>query len=428
MQDRILLVEDSKTFGFLVSRYLQFEKGFEVDWAQTALEATQLLKTTQRPYFAGLLDLNLPDAPYGQIVDTVTTAGVPSIVFTGQVSPLIRKRMWAKGIVDYVLKEGMHNLDYIGRLLTRLQKNRETTLLVVDDSISSQRLLTHLLSAHLYKIMTANNGEEALAVLEKNPQTKMIITDCNMPVMDGLTLTRKIRRTIPKEQLAIIGLSGKGGADTSASFLKYGANDYLNKPFLAEELYCRIMQNIDIIDYIIRVRDLSEKDFLTQLSNRRHFFDVTKKLLTTPTENSQNISIAMLDIDHFKNINDTYGHDTGDSVIRFLANQLQAHVSENGIVARFGGEEFCVLTTQRSSDDVIALFESLRKTIESSYITIADNTIRFTVSIGICIGLQNDVDTMIKLADKQLYHSKNTGRNTISWQISRSNPEKIYKC
>jgi len=123
----------------------------------------------------------------------------------------------------------------------------------------------------------------------------------------------------------------------------------------------------------------------------------------------------MFDIDKFKNINDTYGHDIGDIAIKEVAHILSSHLRESDLIARFGGEEFCVLLQDISKDDVIKLFTKIRKVFEDNIIQIDDLSISYTVSIGLCYGLEKTLEDMIKVADNGLYYCKNNGRNQIAF-------------
>jgi len=331
-----------------------------------------------------------------------------------ELSDAMRESFWNRHIVDYVLKDGQENVDYVVKLLARLQRNPETKILVVDDSRSYRHAVTRLLAAHRYHVLEAATGEEALAVLEEHPATRLVMVDYNMPGMDGFTLTREIRRRFGKDVMAVIGVSSMGGARLSARFIKSGANDYLNKPFLVEEFYTRITQNLEMLEHIAMVRDMAERDFLTRVYNRRYFFSAGAQLHGLLTRRSQPMTVAMLDIDHFKNVNDTLGHEAGDAVLRQMAQLLSSRFRVSDIVARLGGEEFCVLASDITSDQAQLLFEDLRATFEATPVIFGDTTVSYTVSIGLCSEPGLSLDEMLREADRMLYRSKSAGRNCVT--------------
>ena len=410
---RVLVVEDSRTFSSLLSRRITEEMGHTVVVADSKAKAEEIL-AADTDFFVALLDLNLPDAPLGQVVDLVLAHGIPSIVFTGELDDELRDMFWSKHIVDYILKQNMDNVAYMLSLVERLHRNPGIKILVVDDSKNTRYVVGRLLHAHRYQVLEAEDGPQALAELAKHPDTRLIIVDYNMPGMDGAELVRTIRRDHAKDHLAIIGISGVESAGLTAKFIKSGANDFLRMPFLTEEFYTRVTQNIELLEYIAQIKDLAEKDYLTKLYNRRYVFSAGPKLMAAQKRRGQGVVVAMLDIDHFKKVNDAYGHDAGDEVLRHLSALLTARFRASDIVARFGGEEFCVLATGMNPADACGVFDDLRQAIADSPVSFGGMRIPYTVSIGLCASPTDDLEDMIRIADQALYLSKNDGRNCVS--------------
>ena len=189
---KILVVEDNRMMGILVSKRLQQEAIYDVTWLQTMKETVDLLQTEKDAFFAALLDYNLPDATKGEIVKEVVDCGIPAIVFSGLMDEEVREHVWSHKVVDYVLKEDAQSLSYILALLKKLEENKSVKILVVDDSKFFVRFFVNLLKVQNYQILTANSGEEALAVLEEYPDVKLVLTDYFMPEMDGLQLIQKM--------------------------------------------------------------------------------------------------------------------------------------------------------------------------------------------------------------------------------------------
>lgn len=409
----ILIVEDSKIFSHVLSNAVKKELGLEAVVCSCYQEARDYLEHGSQDLFAALLDLNLPDAPYGQVVDLVVGKGIASIVFTGEISDDLRDRMWSKHIVDYILKDNRHNVQQVVDIVKRLQLNTGIKVLVADDSSVSRKIIRDLLEVWNFTVLEAGDGREALDILNRQDRIGIVLADYNMPEMDGMELVKELRRTFSKTRLPIIGLSGAGGATTSAHFLKAGANDYMHKPFLAEELYCRVRHNLETTEYILTIRELAEKDFLTGLLNRRSFFNSGEKLFANALRGNLNLVVSMMDIDHFKKCNDKYGHDAGDEVICFVADRLKSSLRQSDLVARFGGEEFCVVGVNMHSENITEVFEKIRADIENSVIRSGEHEMRVTVSIGVCSTLKSSLEEMITCADDMLYKAKNQGRNQV---------------
>jgi diguanylate cyclase (GGDEF)-like protein len=234
----------------------------------------------------------------------------------------------------------------------------------------------------------------------------------------GIDLTREVRKIYSNKEISIIGHSAYGNAILSADFLKNGANDFLTKPFQKEELINRVLIQLDMINYIENIKDASEKDFLTSIFNRKYVYEVGRKLFKNAKRGNIAMACAMIDIDHFKNVNDTYGHDIGDQVIVRLAQELSSSFRESDIVGRIGGEEFCVVLTNPDLNNLENIFDEIRQTIEKIVIYGEDEeknkfSFNFTVSIGVTAVLGDSFEEMLKFSDMKLYEAKNYGRNMV---------------
>jgi len=411
--DHVLLVEDSKSLASVVQRRLETDLALKVVWAQTYAEAEYCLRCGGHDFTLSILDLNLPDAPRGEILDFVLEKSVPAIVFAGSFDPQLRDQLWTKTIIDYILKKSPSNIDYLVSLVGRIIRNRSIKVLVVDDSDSARLHTSNLLTIHQYQVFYAASGKEAIEILSQHPDIKLVIADFSMPDMDGLELTERIRLSHGKNELAVIGMSTWGNPALSAQFIKTGANDFLTKPFSSEEFYCRVSQNIEILEHIETIRNYSNKDFLTDLYNRRYFFDVGEKLLASAKRGHITVTAAMIDIDHFKMVNDTHGHEVGDLVLKHVSTLLRNRFRQTDIVCRYGGEEFCILAANMDHSHALAVFDGIRQAIEKTPLATKNQTINITVSIGICIELLDSLEEMIKQADLMLYEAKRNGRNMV---------------
>lgn len=410
---RILLVEDSRFFGALIKREIETILGFDVFWAETYAQAEALVDCYNAEFFAGLLDLNLPDAPMGKIVDLVISRGIPSVVFTGELSDEVRDHIWSKGVADYVLKQGKEDVRYVLSVLRRFQRNADTKILIVDDSSVARKQVKKLLAVQRYQILEAANGRKALEVLARHPDIRLVVTDYYMPQMDGFELTKEIRSIHPRENMAVIGISSQGNPLLSAKFIKNGANDFIVKPFISEEFYCRIDQNVEIIEYIDTIRKMSYTDFLTGLYNRRYFYETGQKFFAGATRGHYTLALAVFDIDDFKQVNDRYGHEAGDLVLKEISQVLRSRFREGDVVARFGGEEFCVLVTGADPERVHVPFEKARKRIETTPVLLGKKAVHVTTSIGVCTQQLFSLDEMIAQADQLLYEAKQKGKNRV---------------
>ena len=410
--NRILIVEDNKTLAKLLAKKIKTALDFEVDIAYQLSEAKLFLHKYK--YFVTLLDINLPDAPNGEVVDYVLSKGQHAIVLSGNIDKDFRKKMLQKNIIDYVNKGGVGDINYTINIIRRLQQNQNHKVLVVDDSMVFRKTMERLLKNLFYKVYTVAHGEEAIGMLATHPDISLMITDYNMPVMNGLELVNEVRKEHNKSDLCIIALSSNEDEDINALFLKQGANDYINKPFSKEEFSCRVNNSIEALENIQTVTNHANRDFLTGLYNRRYFFKSMDEYINEEDGLHEQFAVGMLDIDNFKKVNDTYGHDFGDKVIVHLADVLMSSTNYRDIVSRFGGEEFCIVLKNINRFSAVEIFDRLRKDVESSVIyTDKKEAIQFTVSIGVALYSEDGLEEVINQADMMLYNAKNAGKNQV---------------
>ncbi|WP_111979037.1 diguanylate cyclase [Algibacillus agarilyticus] len=406
---KLLAVEDSRPVLKLIKHVGQ-RAGYVVDTATTLAE-TQALLAKDTDYDIATIDYNLPDASNGEAIDLVLSKSIPSIVLTGSMSDKVRDSLLAKPIVDYIPKETTQALLYLEKLLTRLHRNKHFKVLIVDDSKSVRTYLTTLLKRHNFQTLEAEDGTKGLEVLAQHNDIKLIISDHEMPNMGGIAFTAEVRRKYNKDEIAIIGLSGADAGSLSARFIKNGANDFLKKPFCHEEFYCRIIQNIEHLEYVEDIQRSANTDYLTTLFNRRYFFSKIPTYVKKLESEGKPFSLAMVDIDHFKRINDAYGHDAGDKVINDIADKLTEHF-QDCVIARFGGEEFCIFLPDYDELHAGEELDDFRRVISESCLTYDNEDIEYTISVGYT-SRNEHLAALVSHSDEALYQAKETGRNQV---------------
>ncbi|MFT4923939.1 MAG: signal transduction histidine kinase/DNA-binding response OmpR family regulator [Phenylobacterium sp.] len=257
MEKKLLIIEDSKPIA-TIHWHIAKRIGLPATIAYSFAQTQQIINSGEQ-FFCAVIDYNLPDACHGEAIDYVVKAGIPAIVMTGMTNNDVRQAILKRPIIDYIPKGNKQAYQYLQQLLSQLIRNEHIKVLVVDDSITSRNFVSSHLHRHRYQVYEACDGLEALEVLDVHPDIKLVITDQQMPRMDGIALTDKIRQRFSKEELVIIGISGLSDNSLTARFIKSGANDYLHKPFCTEEFNCRLMHNIQYIENIETIRDQANK-------------------------------------------------------------------------------------------------------------------------------------------------------------------------
>ncbi len=402
MLEKILIVEDSQTFLKHITQKLT-ANGFEVISANSYESASQLLEN-DNTFLCSILDYCLPDALNGEIIDLALENKLRVVVLSATFREESRNSLIQKGILDYILKDSPAWENELFSILHRLINNRNHHALIVDDSQLIRNHLSQLLEHQYINTSVAKDGVTALEMLEQNKDISFIITDRDMPNMDGLNFIREIRKTRDRNVLPILGLSGNEQKTLTAQFIKAGANDFLYKPFNQEEFNCRLHYLLGMKEANDKLYKLANEDALTELWNRRYFFHIANQ------KAEQLFYIAMLDIDFFKRVNDTYGHTCGDQVITSIANILKIHF-DSSCVARFGGEEFCILY-EGNYEKFVSTLEVMRKRISSAKIPYLNNQVSITMSIG-ATQYDGTLEEKLRIADQYLYAAKQQGRDQL---------------
>jgi diguanylate cyclase (GGDEF)-like protein len=413
MREKILLVEDNRALAKLLAKKTENSLGMQVDVAHSMEEAKTLLEESDA-YFIALLDLNLPDAPDGEIVDYVLSLGVLVIVLTGNIDKKTKALFAEKDIVDYVFKSNMDDVNYIFTMIDRLRKNQAYKVLVVDSAIPSRNRTKVLLQSQQFKVLAAAHGEEALGYFEQHEDIKLVVTEYQMPVIDGMELVLELRKGYSKHQLGIIAIASSEDESAAAKFLKHGANDFIIKPFGKEELVCRVNNLIEAQENVKTIAALVNTDALTGTLDRRFFFEQAARYMEEASEKEEPYALGVTDVDHFKTINDVHGQAIGDKVIAALGQLLRNEAKGLDFVTRLSGEQFGVMLKNISKERAVAWFVKMRARIGAEGVVVQNQPISLTVSIGVAFGEEEAVlEELLDKADGALYQAKKEGRNRV---------------
>lgn len=409
MQRKVLVIENSQKSLQLVSKLVN-KAGLTPEGVSSLTEArVRFSMSTPEEYLCAVVAYSLPDAPHGEAIDFTISAFMPTIVVTEQTDADTRKAILSREIVDYLVKENHQIYDYLGRLLARLDKNKTIGVLVVDDKRKSRTAMVSLLRRHNFLVYSASGQDEAMAFLSDNPHIQLMLVDYSIDDNEGIHFIAELRRAYSKEEMAIIGIAEDRTGLLPATFLKSGANDFLRSPFCHEEFLCRVMQNLELLENVETIRRVANSDYLTGLPNRRHFFFT---IATQYRQQADNQALALIDLDHFKAVNDTYGHDAGDAVLKTVA-ELMASLFPDVPVARFGGEEFCIYLPDLPEEEALKRVEYFRHVVSETPVLYRDKLLSVTTSIGLVFAGNDAIETLLTEADKLLYDAKTGGRNQV---------------
>lgn len=294
-------------------------------------------------------------------------------------------------------------------------------ILVVDDNRLNIMLLEQILEDEEYEVHTLESGKEALQTsIDIKPDA--ILLDIMMPDIDGFEVCKLIKENPDTKHIPIIMVTAKSEGEDLKKAFSIGAFDYIKKPIDEIEVSVRLNSALNFSRQQKELEKMAMIDGLTGLFNHRLILELFDKECEKAKRTQKGISFVMIDIDHFKNVNDTYGHRAGDEVLRGLSKILTEQLRDSDLVGRYGGEEFCMVLSGVCELEATDICERLRKKVEEACFCTEEGEVKITISIGNCFSFrkdQCDCQGMIASADKALYRAKNLGRNRVEnclWQ------------
>ena len=298
-------------------------------------------------------------------------------------------------------------------------------ILIADDSVVSRHLLDATLRKWGYEVVVACDGNEAWQILQANDAPEMAILDWMMPGMTGPEVCRKVREIAKEKDIYtyILLLSSKSEREDLIEGMESGADDYLTKPFDQHELKVRLRPGTRIIELqqeLIsareELRDQATKDFLTRIWNRSSILDIFQRELVRGAREKRPVGVVLADLDHFKAVNDTYGHFAGDAVLREFVRRLGVSVRPYDAIGRYGGEEFLIILPGCDEGCTAKQGERMREVLANEPMFINDESRLVTCSYGATSwtpGSPADEESLIRIADDALYRAKRQGRNRV---------------
>ncbi|WP_162141259.1 GGDEF domain-containing response regulator [Paucidesulfovibrio longus] len=411
--NRVLLVDNSKSLLMALSEMIRSRLGMEVVCSLSLADAMHAVKE-EGPFLAGIFGTVLVDAEAEEIVRTAAQR-VPTVIFTARLDAATQIMLWERGIVDYVAKESMESFEHVVSLLDRLERNPGVGVLVAHNDAAFRRRVAGLLARHNFAVHEAASPDEMLLAVQNVPDLRLILLDARL---DGAATTKRlnqVRKIRSKEELAVIVLAKPEDRHSVARLIKFGASGSMSDDFSLEEFYSRVALNLENIETLNRLRESAIRDLLTGAYNRRHLLERGGEEFSQHQRGNQRLSLIMLDADHFKAVNDNYGHETGDEVLRRISDTVRKALRQSDLFARIGGEEFVVLAPGTDGRGAQELAERIREAIEDLRIPLNKGELRVTASLGVAEAASSDrsVEDLLRRADLALYEAKQQGRNRV---------------
>jgi len=295
--------------------------------------------------------------------------------------------------------------------------------LIIEDSAVDRRIVTKNLKEWGYKFSVTTNGKDGWAALQAENAPKLVIMDWMLPDTEGVDLCRKIRKIQGKPYTYIMLVTARNQKRDMLRAMEAGADDYLVKPFNKLELKARLIAAKRILDLQEKLIELGESlrfaathDNLSGLWNRGQILDFLARELVRANRDDKPLGIVLADLDHFKKVNDTYGHLAGDAVLQEVSKRMQGNIRAYDGVGRYGGEEFLVVFPGCEYKIAMRRAEDLRRLVGEKSIVALGEKVNVTASLGVAIveaGSDTSVESLLQKADQAMYAAKRKGRNRV---------------
>lgn len=448
-EGRVLVIDDQPANVKIIAKRLSVS-GYEVLTATNGMDGIRLARESAPDVI--LLDIMMPEMDGYEVIKRLKqepeTSGVSIVLLTSLDGTEDKVRGLDAGADDFLTKP-VNQIELVARIrsLTKLKRlheeirkagdltpplpeddgkgkteDKKSIFIVEDDEMMLAQFKRILDNTGEYRTLTAKNASDALDILNKTIPD-LILLDIMLPDMNGIELLKKIKEYHPSANIPIIIISAIADIETKVKGIESGADDYLVKPVDRFEMLARIRANLRKSEAQRRLKSNLEiaaqqaiTDPLTGLYNRQYLKNALERELSHARRYKRPFSMLILDIDHFKDVNDTFGHLAGDGVLREIAGILKDNVRASDVAARYGGEEFVVVLTDTDIRGAVTAAEHLRETVAQHGFAGVDGR-QITISIG-CTEFQSDdadMDAVIKKADNALYRAKAEGRNRVKY-------------
>ena len=395
----ILIVEDNNIYSSLIKANIQKHLLFT---KCDIISSFEELKGIKKDYDLYIVDYMLTDAKEDEHIDYLVYKNKKVIVITEFEDEYFKKK-WNEKIVDFIIKEDIAIMNYLVKLVKRIYKNQFVNVLIMDSSSFMFKYEENILRLLNLKVYKATNEKKILKMIEKE-EINFLIIDVEMPLINKEELMKEIRKIKNIEEFPILIVFSSNSEEEAFKLLKLGANDFIKKPFEKDEFVIRINNLLNVYDNLFEYKTSAFIDGLTKTFNRAYLERNLEKLFRTFPKKS----IAMIDIDFFKKINDKYGHQLGDEVLKYFVNLIKNNIRKNDILIRYGGEEFLIFMPNTSKNEAYIVLNKLKNILKND----ENKILNFTFSGGIADEGET-LSEMIKLADDRLYQAKKEGRDKV---------------
>ncbi len=411
-KNTVLVVENSITQSRIITEHIESVTPFDTMVVHSMDDLESRLAENGDDVFIAVLNLSIKGAADGEAVDYVLSRKIPCIVLTSTFDEKIRNRFIEKNVLDYFNKVSREDQEEMVDLIRRIHSNHEIKVVVAEDNSTARKIMRNMLERLYFTVLTAEDGAEALEIIKTTPDIKMLLTDYEMPNLDGFELVSEVRKIYSRDQLAILGVSAHDSGAITAKFLKRGANDFLKKPFEVEEFSWRVTNNLNELERIRSIKDAYSRDPLTGFSILTAFIDKGREVFQEMLREGLTPVLAAFNIDNLLEVNAKHGWDAGSAALKKTASLLEQNSFGWSLVARCD-QGFFIL-----ADDAETLkndLSTVKAALASSQIVSGSERFIISASFTISEDPGDDLDQTLSRVAYALVKNQAKGINSFSY-------------
>ncbi len=410
---RVLIAEQEQAVRDALVERVEKSLGVTADAVNTAAAVRKLVEQHAGEYVLAVVDTRLPDAPNGEVLDSLTENAIPTIAISSKVTDDVADRLLDKHIIDCVLKRTDEDIELLADIVQQTLQNPQRKILYFSTDDINRKKIRQLLDIHRYTIIDVRNKADIRRQLSEHPDISLIIMDQSTLQFDAMETISDLRQQYRREDLAIATLCSQDEQQLGAKLLRAGANDVIRQPMPTDEFYYRIKHCVESVERVREIKYNATRDLQTGVYNRDYLFEVGEKLYGSAIRGDIKLTLAMIEIDNYEDITTQHSPEASNAVIKSLAPLLSAELRQNDVMARYDASTFICLLSNVGDHNAIMVCERLRQLVNKSSVDYQSSLLTVSCSVGATSNTDESFLAMIGNANKSLQNAIAKGRNCV---------------
>lgn len=410
---RVLVAEQEQAVQDMLVEQVFDALGVHADAVNTSSAVRKLLGSQNSDYVLAIVDTRLPDAPNGEVLDTLAEFQIPTIAISSNVTEPVAEKLLDRHILDCVLRRSEEDLDIIADIVKRTLLNSERKIIFFGHNDFNRKSIREMLDIHRYTVIDVRSEVEVRRQLDNHRDVTLVLIDESAVQENELGLINSLRQQYRREDLGLIAVCDNADSNRSARMLKAGANDVLSKQTQPSEFYYRIRQCVESVERVREIKFSSIRDTLTGVYNRDYLFDVGEKMYASAQRGDISLTMAMVQIDNFDQLTIEHGIEATNQILKTIAPLLQGELRKNDVVARYNAGTFVALASNVGDHNAIMVLERIRQLIAKTPVYCGASVLNITGSIGATTYPDETFVAMIGNAQQSLEQAISAGTNSV---------------